>query len=140
NNQFALNGSTGNGNYTIGGSWTTSILITSVHHGLITGEKVLITGALGNTAANGTWTVTVIDDDHFTLDGSTGNGAYTGGGTWTRNTPVVVESGAALELGASAPLANGGIQRGLQVWYSQLVLNGTGNSLFGDAPLTSEAG
>ena len=41
--------------------WSTGIRITSVNHGLRTGQRVNITGALGNTAANGTWTVTVID-------------------------------------------------------------------------------
>ena len=34
----------------------------------------------GNTAANGTWTITQIDPDNFTLDGSIGNAAYTSGG------------------------------------------------------------
>lgn len=34
----------------------------------------------GNTAANGTWNVTVIDPNNFTLNGSAGNGAYTSGG------------------------------------------------------------
>ncbi|MBN2492864.1 MAG: hypothetical protein JXQ29_18590, partial [Planctomycetes bacterium] len=35
----------------------------------------------GTTAANGTWRITVLTDDSFELDGSTGNGAYTSGGT-----------------------------------------------------------
>src|ERR1019366_2686015 len=34
------------------------------------------------------------------------------------------------------PLLSGGDQRGLQVWYDNLVLNGTGNAAFGDAALT----
>jgi hypothetical protein len=60
------------------------IEITSNGHGRITGDQVQIMGVLGNTAANGTWTVTLspTDANKFTLDGSTGNGAYTGGGTW----------------------------------------------------------
>ena len=45
---------------------------------LVTGQSYSLWQILGNTAANGTWpTITVIDDTHFTLDGSTGNGAYT---------------------------------------------------------------
>lgn len=36
-----------------------------------------IAGVLGNTAANSTWTITTIDNLHFSLNGSTGNGAYT---------------------------------------------------------------
>jgi len=37
----------------------------------------------GNTAANGDWEVTVLTADTFSLNGSTGNGAYTSGGTFS---------------------------------------------------------
>lgn len=58
------------------------IVITDTAHGLTTGDQVTITGVTGNTAANGTWHVTRIDADTFSLDGSTGNSAYVSGGTW----------------------------------------------------------
>lgn len=58
------------------------IVITSVGHGLTTGTRVTITGVLGNTAANGTFTVTLINSSTFSLDGSTGNGTYSGSGAW----------------------------------------------------------
>jgi len=58
------------------------IVITSAGHNLTTGTKVTITGVLGNTAANGTFSITVVSSNTFSLDGSTGNGAYTSGGTW----------------------------------------------------------
>ncbi len=58
------------------------IVITSASHGLTTGTRVTISGVLGNTAANGTFTVTVLTADTFSLDSSTGNGPYTSGGTW----------------------------------------------------------
>lgn len=58
------------------------IVITCAGHGLTTGARVTITGVGGNTAANATWVVTRIDANTFSLDGSTGNGAYTSGGTW----------------------------------------------------------
>jgi hypothetical protein len=58
------------------------IVITSASHKLTTGMKVTITGVLGNTAANGTFTITVVNANTFSLDGSTGNGAYTSGGAW----------------------------------------------------------
>lgn len=45
-----------------------------------TGDTVTIVNVLGNTAANGDWVVTVIDPTHFSLNGSTGNGAWTSGG------------------------------------------------------------
>lgn len=53
-------------------------------HNLYTGQKVSISGALGNTAANGTWTVTVLSSSTFSLDGSTGNGVYTSGGQFIK--------------------------------------------------------
>ena len=49
-------------------------------HGLTTGDRVAIAGVTGNTAANGNFTVTVISANSFTLNGTTGNGAYDGGG------------------------------------------------------------
>jgi hypothetical protein len=68
-------------------------ITTSTAHGLATGERVAITGVQGNTAANTTatrpsWTITRTGATTFTLDTSTGNGAYTGGGTVTPLTTV----------------------------------------------------
>lgn len=60
----------------------TPIVITSASHGLNTGTRVTISGVNGNTAANGTFTITQIDANTFSLNGSAGNGAYTSGGTW----------------------------------------------------------
>jgi hypothetical protein len=90
---FTLNGSTGNGVYTGGGLWglggnvtgatnpaTGPIVITSAGNGLVTGDRIFITGVQGNTAANGSWTVTVIDANTFSLNGSTGNGTFAVGG------------------------------------------------------------
>src|SRR5574344_412169 len=59
----------------------TPIVITATAHGFNTGDKVYITGVLGNTAANGTWVITRLTADTFSLNGSVGNGAYTSGGT-----------------------------------------------------------
>jgi hypothetical protein len=58
------------------------IVVTSANHGLSTGARVTITGVAGNLGANGTWVVTVIDNNTFSLTGSVGNGAYTSGGVW----------------------------------------------------------
>lgn len=62
------------------------IVITSSDNGLVTGDSVTIGGVLGNTAANGTFTITVINANQFSLNGTTGNGTYAGGGTWVSNT------------------------------------------------------
>ena len=58
------------------------IVVTSIGHGLTTGTRVTISGVGGNTAANSTYNVTVLTSNTFSLDSSTGNGAYTSGGTW----------------------------------------------------------
>lgn len=59
-------------------------VITSFLHGLSTGNSTTISGALGNTAINGTWVVTVLNANQFTIpvDTSAG-GIYTGGGVFT---------------------------------------------------------
>src|SRR5262245_7508780 len=71
------------------------IIITAANHGLRTGAIVSITGVEGNTAANGIFVVTVLNANQFRLDGSTGNGLYTGGGTWqtTHRIKSIVVSG-----------------------------------------------
>ena len=93
---FSLDGTTGNGAYDISsgfGSWTANVItnasntpnmvITSPLHGLQTGDEIRITGVLGNSAANGTFKVSVLTANTFSLIGATGNGAYQGGGNWT---------------------------------------------------------
>jgi len=60
------------------------IVITIFGHALITGDQVTIAGVVGNTAANGTWTIIVLTADTFSLTGSVGNGAFTSAGTCTR--------------------------------------------------------
>lgn len=58
------------------------VVVSSSGHGLSTGDRVKVSGVTGNTAANGVFTVTRVDDDSFSLDGTTGSGAYGSGGTW----------------------------------------------------------
>ena len=64
----------------------TPIVITQSAHGLTTGNFVIVSGATGNSAANGFFRITRIDASNFSLDTSVGNGDYTGGGTYTRVT------------------------------------------------------
>lgn len=69
---------TDNVSRTITGATNASpIEITATGHGFLTGQSIAIHSVGGNTAANGTWTITVTGVNTFTLDGSTGNGAYT---------------------------------------------------------------
>jgi hypothetical protein len=118
-NRFTLQGTVGSGDYLGGGTFTqvarqgavadvtttpaNRIDITSPDHGLVTGDKVVITGVTGTTAANGTFTVTRINANRFRLQGSVGNGAYTGGGTFTAVGTIPINA-----IGGSAVL-NGGI-------------------------------
>jgi hypothetical protein len=71
----------------ITGLSNTSPIIMTVSNSLsseIPWGEVHITGATGNTAANGTWTAEYVAYNQVTLLGTTGNGTYTGGGTVTR--------------------------------------------------------
>ena len=57
------------------------VITTSTSHGLTNGSTATIAGALGDTAINGTWTVTVISDTQFSIPvNTTGSGTYEGGG------------------------------------------------------------
>lgn len=69
------------GNVT-GANTSSPITITSVGHGLQTGDVVTVLGISGQTGANGTFSITRLTDDTFSLTGSTTVGAYTSGGTW----------------------------------------------------------
>ena len=55
------------------------VVTTTDAHFLATGDQVTITRVDGNTAANGPFTVTVVDEKTFSLNGSTGNGDYADG-------------------------------------------------------------
>jgi hypothetical protein len=60
------------------------IVLTVTSHGYATGDWVYVKDVLGNTAANGQFQIEKVDDNSFKLLGSTGNGAYTSGGTVRR--------------------------------------------------------
>jgi hypothetical protein len=52
----------------------TPIQVTSTGHGLVSGQTVVISGVTGSTTPNGTWTITRVDANNFTLNGSVGTG------------------------------------------------------------------
>lgn len=72
---------------------TTAVIINgnpvALPHLFQTGLSVTITGVTGNTAANTTQNITVTGANTFTIPVS-GNGAYTGGGVATPNTPNAI--------------------------------------------------
>lgn len=57
------------------------IRVTSAAQTLVTGNKVIISGVLGTTEANGPWIVTVINSTTIVLQGSTFVNPYISGGT-----------------------------------------------------------
>jgi hypothetical protein len=82
----------------------TPIVVTSAAHGLSNNDVVGVAGVGGNTAANGIWSLTNITTNTFELAGSTGNGAYTGGGIWyklnaTRATLLTLQNGIYVKSG-----------------------------------------
>jgi hypothetical protein len=70
-------------------------ITTSTAHGFLTGQLVNVSGVTGNTAANGTWFITVTGPTTFTLTGSAGNGAYTSGGIVTAANVYYYDAGIA---------------------------------------------
>ena len=50
------------------------IVVTLPGHGFATGDHVMLGGVTSNQAANGGWIADVVDADHITLRGSSGNG------------------------------------------------------------------
>ncbi|MEI8021763.1 MAG: hypothetical protein WCH39_26370 [Schlesneria sp.] len=70
-----------------GGSWlvenastSSPIVITSTNHGLVTGQKITIVNVGDQRGAHGTFVVTVVDANNFSLNGSTSIAAYSQGG------------------------------------------------------------
>ncbi len=61
------------------------VITTGTTTGLTTGDSVTVGGVNGNTAANGMFTITVLNSTQFQLNGTTGNAAYTSGGAWAYN-------------------------------------------------------
>lgn len=60
---------------------TPIVITTSTVHGYVDGDGVRVASVGGNTAANGDWTINVLTTTTFELNDSSGNGAYTSGGT-----------------------------------------------------------
>ena len=57
---------------------TPIVIKTSSPHTYATGAIVRVVGVEGNEAANGVFTITVIDGSHFSLNGSVGSGVFDG--------------------------------------------------------------
>lgn len=95
------------------------VITTASAHGYATGNKIVVQQVGGNTAANGAWIITVINTTSFSLDGSTGNAAYTSGGYVTNRSMLTgVHVTVACHVargGFAAPLANGDDMAGVTI-------------------------
>lgn len=146
-NNFSLNGSAGNGAHTAGtGTWVgglttppgrgliltatnaSPIVCGSFAHGLSTGNSVTVRGGLGNTAVNGTWTITVIDANNFSLDTSVGNGVYTASSAFWTGTLVAPSSGTIILSTNTSPINVGSVAHGLSTGNSVVISDVEGNT------------
>jgi hypothetical protein len=91
---------------------------TTASHGYSTGDTVTIASVVGNTAANGTWVITVTGATTFTLNTSVGNGAYVSGGSVTNPS---------LDARLVAATPNSCVSNGTTVWVN--MQNAAGSSL-----------
>lgn len=66
-----------------GATKTSPIVVESANHPFGTGDSVVGADFVGITGANGSFTVTNVDRDHFSLDGSVGDAVYGSGGVVT---------------------------------------------------------
>ena len=55
------------------------VVVTSATHELVSGDVVAVHSVRGARGVNGVWTITVLDDDRFELDGSHGRETYQAG-------------------------------------------------------------
>jgi hypothetical protein len=60
---------------------TPIVIVTDAPHNIYTGDRVSVSGVVGNTAANGHFNATRIDEISFSLDNSAGVASYVSGGT-----------------------------------------------------------
>lgn len=108
-------------NLVVGASNTSPITITLANPLIIgSGEQVTITDVVGNTAANGTWIVSVLDSTHLNLNGSTGNGNFVSNGTPIVSTIINASQTSPIIISLQSPIF---IQTGETVTVRDVVGN-----------------
>jgi hypothetical protein len=113
----------------------TPIVCTAAGHGLVNGDDVWFSGVVGNTAANGFWTVSGVAGAAFTLTGSVGNGLYSSGtGTFASRgvgsgTSQLVKNGGFYVNSVQINVYNGvtpyTISAGLAIYVGSILIDGT---------------
>ena len=116
------------------------VITTASTVALVTGDTVTVSGVTGNVAANGTWTITVLSNNTFALNGSTASGAYVNGGTWTYSVyPLVTQEGALMSLAGANTITgnitlNGQVGLGVEQLYDSST--GTISNASNTSPIT----
>lgn len=87
---------------------STPIVVVLGTVGLSTGDSVTIAGVTGTTNANGAQTITRLDDFTYQLNGTVGNGNWTGGGTLAFTGTNFGGGGTTMTYGPEADLITGG--------------------------------
>jgi hypothetical protein len=114
------------------------IVITQNNHGFVTNDQIEIDGCLGNTAANGIWTVTRINGNSYSLNSSSGNGTWTSGGNShyisnvLLNTDTFAEKLARIYIHKSNGVFN--------FWLNDTILIGSVTYVASGAPATPNLG
>lgn len=119
-----VTGATGVSLSITGATNSSPISITTALHSYTSGQVVTIAGVGGNTAANGTWEISVTSTTTFTLNGSTGNAAYTLGGT-SKTTTVTTSADHGLVSGQRAVIAGVGGNTSVNGAWTITSLSGT---------------
>lgn len=91
----------------ITGATNAAPVVLTTANSLSVGDIVGVTGMVGLTSPNGfVWRVSARDATHITLEGSTGNGVWSSGGTWyqmnaTRATALTTQDNVLVKTGAT---------------------------------------
>ncbi len=111
-------------------------ITTSAAHGLATGNGVNIYGVVGNTAANGQWTVTYVDTTNFTLDTSVGSGVYLHSGTVVKDEYISVPT---CSTTYSKPPTGGGSAIPTPIWRNVVTFGAVGDGSTDDTAAITAA-
>ncbi len=102
---------------------------TATPHKLVTGQTVIVSGVVGVSAANGTFTVTVLDPTDFLLNGSTFSGTYSSGGT-VNGPNLTPNDDLLITFGSNFPTVNSGATSGpTQLYITANIMYGPGRGL-----------
>lgn len=86
-------------NFITGATNTSPINITCANHGLANGDFIEVVNVGGNTAANGIFQISNVTSTTFDLVGSSGNGAFTSNGAFSKITqPVEIVAGQSYDI------------------------------------------